>query len=178
MAKTRQQKQDEVQSLTALLKEMKSGVVAAFTHVKVADERKLREGLKQLDGQYRVVKKSLLALALKEMKLAHEFLDAVRGTIVLAIGRGDMVAPVKEIAKFAKGKNTFGVEGGFLNEDGAVRVLSKEEVGTLATMPGREELIARAVGAVRAPLSGMVQVLSGVQRNFVQVLNAIQKAKG
>ena len=178
MAKSRQQKQSEVKTITGLFAEMKSGVVASFTHVKVKDERTLRESLKKVDAGYRIVKKNLLKLALQEMKLAHEFLEAVRGTIVLAVGRNDMIAPVKEVANFAKKNEKFSIQGGFLHEGDATRVLSAADVRTLATMPGREELIARVVGSVRSPLSGMVNVLAGNMRGLVQVLTAISQQKG
>jgi len=177
MPKTRQQKQAQVEGIVRQLRDMKSGVISAFTHVKVKDERTLRARLKAVEANYQIVKKNLLALAMKELNLAHEFLDAIRGTIVITIAKGDAVAPVKEMAKFAKSNEKFVIQAGFLSEGAVTRVLSKAEVVSLSALPSREELIARVVGSIGAPLSGMVNVLSGNLRGLVQVLGAIQKSK-
>ena len=45
----------------------------------------------------------------------------------------------------------------------------------LAKLPSRQELLAKAVGSIAAPLSGMVNVLQGNLRGLVQVLSQIKK---
>lgn len=177
MPRSKQQKKDEVALLIGLLNDMQSAVVSSLTRIKVKDERMVRNELKALGAVYHVVKKNLLQLALKELKWSADFLENLRGTIVLMVAKGDAVNPVKAIAKFAKTHHTFVLHEGFMNERGSVRALSRDQVQALATLPSREELFARAVGSVRAPLSGMMNVLQGNLRGLVQVLGAYQKAK-
>ena len=177
MPKNKQQKKDEVAKLTELLKSMQSAVVSTFTQVKVKDERMVRRELKALSAAYHVVKKNLLQLALNELKLSADFLESLRGTIVLMVAKGDAVNPIKVIAKFAKSHKTFMLHEGFIAESGVMRLLSRDQISALSTMPSREELVARVVGSIRAPLSGMMNVLQGNMRGLVQVLGAYQKTK-
>ncbi|MFA4873589.1 MAG: 50S ribosomal protein L10 [Patescibacteria group bacterium] len=177
MPKSKQQKKDEVVLLVELLKGMQSAVVSSLTQIKVKDERKVRNELKALGAIYHVVKKNLLQLALKELKLSADFLENLRGTIVLMVAKGDAVNPIKAIAKFAKTHPKFLLHEGFMNENGSVHALSRDQVIALSTVPSREELFVRVVGSVRAPLSGMMNVLQGNMRGLVQVLGAYQKTK-
>ena len=177
MPKSKQQKKDEVVLLVDLLKGMQSAVVSSLTQIKVKDERRVRQELKALGAVYHVVKKNLLQLAFKELKWSADFLENLRGTIVLVVAKGDAVNPIKAIAKFAKTHHTFLLHEGFLNEHGSMCALSRDQVIALATLPSREELIARVVGSVRAPLSEIMNVLQGNMRGLVQVLGAYQKTK-
>ena len=56
-------------------------------------------------------------------------------------------------------------------------ILSLDGVKALATMPSRDELIAKAVGSIASPLRGLVTVLSGVPRGLVTALSAIADKK-
>lgn len=177
MPKTKQEKQSEVASLVERFSLMQSAVIAAFAKIKVKDERVLRNEMKNLGASYQVVKKTMLKRALSDLKLAGDFLDDLKGTLVLAIGTRDPVAAVKALAKFAKGKEAFSLHGGFLQEHGAIRALTKGEVLALSQIQSREELLSRVVGSLQSPLAGMVNVMAGNLRNFVQVLNAYSKVK-
>ncbi|MEW6610496.1 MAG: 50S ribosomal protein L10 [Patescibacteria group bacterium] len=177
MPKSKEQKKEEAAALVELLKGMQSAVVSSVTQLKVKDERGIRNELKALGGAYRVVKKNLLQFAVRELKLPAEFLEDLRGTIVLIVAREDVVNPIKAIAKFTKAHHTFVLHGGFMQEEGSIHPLSREQVFVLSTLPSREELIAHVVGSVCAPLSGMMNVLQGNMRGLVQLLSAYQKAK-
>ncbi len=56
-------------------------------------------------------------------------------------------------------------------------MISVEEVKALAELPSREELLAKLVGSMQAPISGAVNVLQGVIRNFVYVVDAVREKK-
>ncbi|OGL90873.1 50S ribosomal protein L10 [Candidatus Uhrbacteria bacterium RIFCSPLOWO2_02_FULL_54_37] len=177
MPKSKVQKQEEVAAIVSHLKEMQSAAVATSAQVKVKDERSLRAELKKIGARMTVVKKTLLQRALKEFNLADDAIASLKGTLVLAVGKTDAVAPLKALMKFAKGKEKFIVHAGFLNEHGMVRALNGEEVKALSMIASREELLARLVGSLASPLAGMVNVLAGNLRGLVQVLSAYQKAK-
>jgi len=176
MPKTRQQKEQEVERLVELLRSAPSGALATLEKLKVKDEWRLREVVRSTGGTLKVVKKNLLKFALKELDVASEWLEGIRGTLVIAAGK-DGLTIVKEAVKFAKSSEAFKVMAGFLREGEVTRILSKEEVRGIAALPSREELIARAIGSIRAPLSGLMGVMNGVSRSLVQVLSAIQKQK-
>lgn len=177
MAKTKEQKKEEVSAIVESLKVMESAALITIAKVKVKDERALRNELRSLGASLTVVKKTLLALALKELTLAGDMVQDLKGTLMLAVGSKDAVAHLKALTKFAKGREAFVLEGGFLTEQGNTRTLTKAEVVALSQLASREELLARLVGSIRSPLSGMVNVMAGNLRGLVQVLSAYQKAK-
>ena len=87
---------------------------------------------------------------------------------------------VDELAKrirsvFAKENENLEIIGGL---DDTGKVLSREDVMTLAKLPSREVLTAQVVGTIAAPLSGFVRVLNGNITQFMYALNAIQDKKG
>ena len=57
------------------------------------------------------------------------------------------------------------------------QLVGADAIKQLATLPSREELLAKVVGSINAPVSGFVNVLSGNLRNLVYVLNSIKEAK-
>jgi large subunit ribosomal protein L10 len=86
------------------------------------------------------------------------------------------VAPAKALGTFRKDKDKEGrifFLGGILEG----KLLSKKEVEALSELPSKNELYARLVGSINAPISGFVNVLAGNLRNLVNVLKAIEEKK-
>lgn len=173
MAKTKQQKQDIIKDLVAKLEDSKSVVVSTYTGVDVASMTDLRSQCRESEVEYLVVKKTLLNLALE--KLGVEGLDAknLEGSLGLALSYGDEVAGAKILKDFSKGNDKLQLLAGILED----KVLAQAEVTALAAIPSRIELLAKAVGSIKAPISGFVNVLQGNLRSLVQVLNAIKENK-
>ena len=185
-AKVLSEKKAVVQALAEQMKNATSGVLVDYKGINVADDTKLRRELREAGVEYAVVKNTLMHLAAKEAGL--EALDFVlSGTTALATS-ADMVAPAKILAGFAKKeadanarkpagdrkKNLFSVKAGFVEG----RVISPQEVTTLAELPPREVLVARALAGFNAPITGFVNVLNGNLRGLVVALNAIAEQKG
>ena len=82
-------------------------------------------------------------------------------------------ANMKTLVEFAKENESFKVEAGFLSG----KLVSKEQVKVLATLPSREVMLARVVGGIQAPISGFVGVLAGTLRKVVTAFDAIAKKK-
>ena len=74
---------------------------------------------------------------------------------------------------FAKQEDKLELKGGVLGDS----VLSAADIKHLASLPGKDVLRAQVLGTMNAVPGGLVNVLSGVVRSFVQVLNAIQETK-
>ena len=111
-------------------------------------------------------------LALKEAGLEID-MQKLEGQISMAISSQDEVAAAKIIAKVAKINENIKMVGGILG----TKELSAEEVKALALIPSKQELLAKLVGTLNAPVSGFVNVLAGNLRGLVTVLGAIAKAK-
>ncbi len=173
MAKTRQQKEDSVQQLVDRLGRMKSVVFTSFSGLTVADATMLRKSLRDSQIDYVVTKKSLLRRGLKDLQLDPAIADSFAGAAALAFGYEDEVMPAKLLAKFAKSNEAVSLLGGIVNGT----YLDQKQIVALAALPGKEEMIAKTVWTIKAPLTGFVNVLAGNLRGLVTVLQAIRDAK-
>jgi len=97
----------------------------------------------------------------------------MEGQIAVAVSSGDEVEASKIIAKMAKVNENLKISGGILGK----KILSREEVMALSKLPSKEELLAKLVGTLNAPVSGFVNVLAGNLRGLVQVLKSISEVK-
>lgn len=174
MPKSKEQKKDILKDLNDKIKKSKSVVFATFDGLGVKENEELRQNLKNENGEYYVSKKTLLDLAFKNEKIADLDIKSFPGKVATIFAYEDQVSPVKAVFNFKKtneGKIAF--VGGIL--DG--RFIDKEEVDNLATLPSREELYAKLVGSINAPVSGFVHVLAGNLRGLVTALQAIADKK-
>lgn len=95
------------------------------------------------------------------------------GEIGTIIGFEDEITPAKIVAEFAKKNEAMKIIAGLLGTE----FLNAESVLQLAKLPSKEQLLARFVGSIRAPLIGFVNVLQGNIRGLVQVLRQIEGKK-
>ena len=138
---------------------------------------KLRAKFREAGVSYHVVKNTMVRIAANEIGL--EGLDPVlNGTTAIAVSDEDAVAPAKVVYDFIK-ENKLEKTEVLTIKLGVVegKVISVDEVKALASLPPREVLIAKVLGSMQAPISGMVNVLQGTIRNMVYVLDAIRAQK-
>jgi len=172
MAKTRQRKEADVSEVVAGLKKAKSIVLADLSPLKVSVSTALRRKAGTQNVEVRGTKKTLLKRAAKEVGLDLD-VKAVTGSTTLLMGLGDEVAPARLVAELLKEYKELNIQGGLLES----KWVTSAEVVALSKLPSRDELIAKAVGSIAAPLSGFVNVLQGNIRNLVYALSAIKDAK-
>jgi len=168
----RKDKEKIVKELTDEFKEAKSVIFANYKGVSVNDINDIRKKLRANEISYGVFKKSLVKIALKNAEIEGEIPDN-KAPMALAVSKGDEVLPAKLLEELAKDFEALDLEGGILEK----RVIDKTQVKDLAKIPGREELIAKALGSIKAPISNFVGVLSGVPRQLVTVLKAVEEKK-
>ncbi len=163
-----------MRDLTNRFAKAKSVVFTTFNGLGVKDNEALRSALVEQNSEYYAAKKTLLKLALSDQKVEGADAAILDGQVAATFGYGDEVAPAKVIAKFIKdneGKVQF--LGGILEN----RYIDAAGVTELSTLPSKEELYAKIVGSINAPVSGFVNVLAANLRSLVRVLSAIQETK-
>ena len=168
MPKTRSQKE----ALLATLGEMVAGKAVVFTEYRglgVRELTELRAQLRKNGSRYTVTKNTLLrkALEVAGITVPGEVLDLQLG---VASSATDEVEPNRIIVEFAKANELLKIHGAIV--DG--RYIDEAGVRQLAALPTRDVLYARVVGSISAPLSGLVNVLSGNLRGLVSVLKQYQ----
>jgi large subunit ribosomal protein L10 len=172
MPKTRAQKSQIVDELSDKLSRMKTAVFTSVCGYTMEDASSLREKGRKVGVELLVAKKTLLTRALEQSGFTLGK-DDLAGSILTTFGFDDEVAAAKLMAEFAKDRETISIVGGILEG----RFVNAQSVQQLATLPSRDELLAKLVGSLNAPISGFVNVLAGNLRKFVYVLTAIKEAK-
>ena len=171
----------EKQAIVAELKESfsqaKGIVLTGYKGLTVAQDTKLRAKMREAGVTYRVVKNTMLRFAAKDLGY-DGLIPHLEGTTAVAYSNDDVIAPAKVIEAFIKENNLAKTEV-LIVKAGVVdgKVIDAAGVKELASLPSREVLIAKMLGSMQAPVSGIVNVLQGTIRNAVYVLEAIRKQK-
>ena len=177
MPKTKLQKQEILRTLEKKIKKAKSIVFTEFNSLGVKDNEELRNNLREADSEYMVAKKTLFDIAFKEEKIENLDIKSFKGKIAAIFGYKDEVAPAKIVDEFQnkneKNKEKVRLVAGILEN----KFLNTVEVTALAKLPSKEELYAKIVGSLNAPISGFVNVMAGNIRGLVNVLKAIEEKK-
>lgn len=168
----RPEKEMIVKEIKEKISNAKVVVLADFTGLNVHQAGELRKFLREQDVEYKVFKNTFIRIATKNKKL--EGLDELlTGSTALAFGYGDEITAPKILSKFFKEYGGPKIKGGILEG----KVMDSAQVKSLAALPSFEELLAKLMGSMQAPLSGFVNVLSGPTRGLVTVLDGIAKQK-
>ena len=169
-----EKKKQQVAELAESLKGACTGVIVDYKGISVADDPKLRKELREAGCEYKVVKNTLLKLALQEAGI-NGLENVLEGTTAIAVSKEDYVAGAKILCGFAdKSKEIFNVKAGFVDGN----VVDAKGVKELAELPPKEVLVAKALGGLNAPITGFVTVLNGTMKGLVVALNAIAEKKG
>lgn len=170
-------KQAVVAQLKEQLESAKGVVLTSYKGLTVAQDTELRRELREAGVSYHVVKNTMLRIAAKEVGI-EGIEEHLEGTTAFAFSTEDAVAPAKVICGFIK-KNKLEDAEVLTVKVGMVegKVIGVDEVKALAALPSREELIAKLLGSMNAPISNTVNVLQGVIRNAAYVLDAIRSQK-
>jgi large subunit ribosomal protein L10 len=161
------QKKEIVKDLVEKIKAAKAVVFADFRGLKVKDLSVLKKELRKSNASFKVTKKTLMDIALKEAGLSCTT-EKLEGQIAISLSP-DEISAAKIIDMFSKKNENIKILGGMVGE----KEMTAEEVKAIAKLPSREEMLAKLVGTIQAPISGFVNVLSGNMRGLVQVLKAV-----
>ena len=165
-----EQKKQVVNEMVEKFKAATAGVFVDYRGLTVEEDTELRRKFREAGVEYKVVKNTLTSRAAKEVGL--EALDPIlNGPTALAMSNDNAVAPAKMIAEFGKKHEALEVKAGFM--DGAV--MSVAEVNTLAATPTREELLAKMMGSMKSPISGLVRLLNTIVEGGVEMVDLAAK---
>jgi large subunit ribosomal protein L10 len=173
MAKTRQQKEEAVTQIADKLRGAKGASFSQVSGFTMSQADQLRADGKERGVEVFIAKKTLLGLAAAEAGIEDLDPRSFEGSILTAVSRDDEVASARLIKDFNKENESLTLIAGVLEGKG----IGAEQVAHLASLPSKEELLAKMVGSLNAPVSGFVNVLAGNLRGLVGVLNAIKEQK-
>ena len=146
-------------------------ILAEYRGMAVSDMTVLRAKARAAGVYFRVLKNTLVRRAVAETPFAS-LADQMVGPLVYGIS-DDPVAAAKVIHEFSKGNDRLVIKGGAM----ANLVMSPKDVASLATMPSRDELIAKLMGTMQAPVAKFVQTLNEVPAKSARGLAAVRDQK-
>jgi large subunit ribosomal protein L10 len=168
----RQKKEKVVEELGSKLRELNYMFLAEYSGMTVAQITRLRRELRNVDTEFTVVKNSLLKIASKGTK-AEVLQDKFDGPNAIISIYKDPIGAARVIAGIAKEVPSLKLKAGYLGE----RLITVEDILKLATLPSREQLLAKLVGVLKGQPARLVYALSGNLNKLVLVLNAIKNQK-
>ncbi len=172
MALTRQAKSELIQEYESSLAEAPHAFVVGYQGVNVPQVTDLRDKVRQSGGSY-VVVKNTLALRALDGKALGELKQHFTGMTAVAFTYGDPVALAKTLTQFAKDVPAIQFKGGVVDR----QPIAGDQVKDIASLPGREELIAKLLFLLQSPITRLVRTLAAVPREFVVVLDQIRQKK-
>ena len=148
-------------------------VFVNFAGLNVKDLSALRKQCREQNVGYLVTKKTLMQLAFKEAKLDGFNSKNLPGSVASVFANDDELAASRVVGAFAKTHEALRPVGGMLEQ----RFIDAAMVMALSKLPSKQELLAKMVGSMQSPISGLVNVMTGNLRGLVSVLQAVGKSK-
>ena len=149
----------------------KSIAFVNYSGTTVAENTALRNSFRKSGAEFKVYKNRLVLRALNELGITGAD-DFLQGTNAIAFGFEDEIAPAKILVDAGK-KTKFKIVFGILGD----KVASAEDMDALAKLASKEILLAKLLGLLSAPATGLVSVLSAPARGLAVALNAIGEKK-
>jgi large subunit ribosomal protein L10 len=168
---TRQDKAAMIDEVSALVATSKAIVVAEYRGLDVESVTRLRKQARSQGVQLRVFKNTLARRAVNGTPFAG-LSDKLVGPLVYGMGP-DPVSVAKVLSTFAKDNEKLVIKAGAM----ANFVMDEKAVKALATMPSREELLAKLMGTMQAPIATFVRTLHEVPSRLVRTIAAVRDAK-
>lgn len=172
MAITRQKKEEILNGLKDSFASAKSVAFIQYEGMTVAEVTDLRAKLRSADVDMKVAKKTLMKIAAKEhgVELPAEIME---GTVAAIFSKNDPAAGPKFIKQTAKTVEVLKLLGGVME----AKVLSRKDMQELADLPSREQLLAKFIGMMQAPLYGLRGLMEGPTSAFARALQELAKQK-
>lgn len=164
--KERKKKQADLDSLKQELGGAQNVFVTGFSKLTVAQDFELRKAVRQVGGQYKVVKNTIVEKA-AEGTPSEGALKGLKGTSAIALTQGDPVALAKALTAYAKANPSLTFKAGLVEG----RVINLAEITELALMPPKEAVYAKLLYVINAPAQQLATVLNQVGRNLAVVVD-------
>jgi len=168
----RPKKVAQVEVITESLKMCQSIVLTDYRGLTVEQMTDFRNRCREKNVGVRVVKNRLAKLAADQADMSG-LKEYLTGPLALIFGNESQVDAAKLVVDYAKDHEALGLMGGFMDGE----YLSVEQVIELSKIPDREELIAKMMGSINAPASGIVGTINGVVAALTRAVDAVAKQK-
>lgn len=155
-------KEQHVNEIVERLNRAQSVVMFDYRGLTVAEVTALRVEMRKAGVEYLVLKNTMVERACELANVHADVKDMLKGPSAFAFGYDDPVAPAKIIKEFIKKTKKCAIKGGIV--DG--RITDAAGIEALADLPSREVLIARMLGSMMSPITGLAIALDQVAKKL------------
>ena len=166
MALTREEKSQQIEQIVSNIERSKAVIFTEYRGMNMKHNQNLRVKLRESGIDFKVIKATLLTLALKQHNIEVPA-DVLDKPLAVAFGYDDEVAPAKLIASSTKEIESLKILGGLVNRE----YFNAGQINQLSLLPSRDQLYGKLVGTISGPMYGLVGVLNGNLRGLVSVLS-------
>ena len=152
------QKKEEVRKLANKMKEAKLVLLTDYRGINVEDVTELRAELRKTNAEYTVIKNNITKRALAEAGI-EGLEDKLVGPTAVIMSNEDYLEPAKAIYNFTKNNDYYKIKGGVIEG----KVMTTEEIITLAKLPSKETLLSMLAGVLLANISKFAVALDQVR---------------
>lgn len=170
--KITEEKRQAITSIKESVSQSATTLFADYRGLNVKSVTSLRRKLRQSNSQMHVYKNTFVRIALKDLGIDLSD-DFIKGPTAVITVDGDASVVAKLLVDFIKENNNGALKGGILEQ----KLIDESAVKALSQLPSRQELIAKVVGTIKAPLNHLVLNLSSPVRGLVYVLQSIKDQK-
>jgi large subunit ribosomal protein L10 len=167
--KSRSKKEEELKELKEKLHRSKITVFTSFSTIgekglSVVQMQELKNGLRDLNSEYLVTKKTLFDIALRDLKKKGVDVLNMEGSVGIILGGDDSYAVSKKAYEFSRKNKSLKFFGALLEEG----YIDQDKFLEMAKMPSREVLIGKLLGMIKYPIMGLTVVLSEIAKGKSQ----------
>ena len=152
------QKETEVKALAEKFKEAKVILLTDYRGINVSDDTMLRNDIRKANAEYKIIKNNIIRRAL-DLNGESELDSLLEGPTAVVIGNEDYLEPAKVIYNFTKKNEFYKIKGGVIEG----KVMTADEIITLAKLPSRETLLSMLAGALLGNISKLAVALDQVK---------------
>ena len=146
-----------IEEIQSSIKDAKSVVVVDYRGLTVEQDTRLRKSLRENNVTYKVYKNTMINFAIKGTEF-ESLAPYLEGPTAIAISTEDATAPARAICKFAKEAPKLEVKAGVVEGT----MYDAKGIAQVASVPSREELLAKLLGSMKSPISNMARVLNQI----------------
>ncbi len=165
---SREKKTQIIDRLEEAFAKSNIAILTDYRGLTTAEMTDLRRKLQASGSEYKVIKNTLARLAAARAG-KDDLVSALDGPLAIVFGYDNIAVPARVLVNYIReAKSSLSIIGGIFGD----RLLTKEVVMTLSTLPSREVLLARVLGQLQSPVSALLGCLTSPLRGFVGVLQA------
>jgi len=167
----RQQKEAVVNDVKEMLTGSQAAFLVGYKGLDVASMQSLRKDLREVGGKLKVTKARLMKIAAQGIEGIDGFQESFKDQVGLVLATQEVPSVAKALSKFAQDNEALRIVSGFFES----KVISKQEVDYLASIPSKEILLARLMGTIQAPVTNLARLLNMMIIRLLIVLKQVSE---